>query len=82
MWSLCLHTAGKRCRRPRYISNGKADVDSVNRFGSRVRYSCTAGYMLTGSAVRVCQGDGTWSGTDPVCQMERKYQDKTTLAQH
>nr|XP_043886771.1 CUB and sushi domain-containing protein 1-like [Solea senegalensis] len=35
---------------------------------SLLRFSCEAGYSLTGSAERTCLHNGTWSGTQPFCQ--------------
>lgn len=34
---------------------------------SDVRFYCHAPYLLVGSASRVCQADGTWSGHQPAC---------------
>ena len=39
--------------------------------GSIARYSCNAGYMLSGDRTRTCQDTGMWSGTQPTCQ--RKF---------
>ena len=33
----------------------------------------TNGYTITGEGFRVCQNDGTWSGTAPTCQGEFHY---------
>nr|XP_015201270.1 PREDICTED: sushi, von Willebrand factor type A, EGF and pentraxin domain-containing protein 1 [Lepisosteus oculatus] len=35
--------------------------------GSTVIYTCNAGYELIGNAMLVCQEDGLWNGTAPVC---------------
>ncbi|XP_029281787.1 LOW QUALITY PROTEIN: CUB and sushi domain-containing protein 1-like [Cottoperca gobio] len=35
---------------------------------SLLRFSCEAGFSLIGSAERTCLHNGTWSGTQPVCQ--------------
>ena len=29
--------------------------------------TCNTGYELTGSDIRTCQSDGSWSGTDTMC---------------
>ena len=36
------------------------------------RYRCKLHYELIGNRDRVCQIDGTWSGSDPYCQSEAK----------
>uniref|UniRef100_A0AAV2LT87 CUB and Sushi multiple domains 1 n=1 Tax=Knipowitschia caucasica TaxID=637954 RepID=A0AAV2LT87_KNICA len=35
---------------------------------SLLRFSCEAGFNLIGSAERTCLHNGTWSGTQPLCQ--------------
>ena len=45
-----------------------ARVLSETTFNSVVKYSCSVHFMLSGEAVRVCQDDGTWSGTLPTCE--------------
>jgi len=42
--------------------------DGIPSFEDTCKISCAAGYILTGSDVRICQSDGTWSNTDNVCQ--------------
>ena len=46
--------------------NGMVDV-SETVLDSVATYSCNTGYTLTGDAMRTCQGDGTWSGSEPIC---------------
>uniref|UniRef100_A0A669CUG9 CUB and Sushi multiple domains 3 n=1 Tax=Oreochromis niloticus TaxID=8128 RepID=A0A669CUG9_ORENI len=36
-------------------------------FKSEVTFSCSAPYVLVGSTTRMCQEDGTWSGSQPRC---------------
>uniref|UniRef100_A0A4W6EIB6 CUB and Sushi multiple domains 3 n=1 Tax=Lates calcarifer TaxID=8187 RepID=A0A4W6EIB6_LATCA len=36
-------------------------------FKSEVMFSCSAPYVLVGSTTRMCQEDGTWSGSQPRC---------------
>jgi len=38
------------------------------RTKSLLRFSCEAGYNLVGSGERTCLHNGTWSGTQPLCQ--------------
>lgn len=38
-------------------------------FQSVAQYGCALGYsLINGSATRICQSDGVWSGTQPSCQ--------------
>ena len=45
-----------------------ARVVTGTTFSSRVTYSCSVNFMLSGEETRVCQADGTWSGTLPTCE--------------
>ena len=47
-------------------ANGNIDI-TVTTPGSTVSYSCDPGYVLEGSAMRMCQTNGVWTGSDPVC---------------
>ncbi|XP_026879255.2 CUB and sushi domain-containing protein 1 [Electrophorus electricus] len=38
------------------------------RLRSLLRFTCEAGYMLVGSSERTCLQNGSWSGTQPVCE--------------
>uniref|UniRef100_A0A8D3BTG4 CUB and sushi domain-containing protein 1-like n=1 Tax=Scophthalmus maximus TaxID=52904 RepID=A0A8D3BTG4_SCOMX len=40
---------------------------NIFSYRSDVRFYCHAPYLLVGSASRVCQADGTWSGHQPAC---------------
>uniref|UniRef100_A0A5F8H623 CUB and Sushi multiple domains 2 n=1 Tax=Monodelphis domestica TaxID=13616 RepID=A0A5F8H623_MONDO len=37
--------------------------------GSLMRFSCEPGYMLRGSSERTCHVNGSWSGTQPECEV-------------
>ena len=39
-------------------------------FGAVARYTCEAGFVLSGPAERVCRADGEWSGMAPTCETE------------
>lgn len=38
------------------------------RHKSLLRFTCEAGYTLIGSSERACLQNGSWSGTQPVCE--------------
>jgi len=52
-------------------ANGQVS-DPQTTFGSDATYSCNLSYTVSGNSVRTCQADGSWSGTEPVC--ESKWQ--------
>jgi hypothetical protein len=35
--------------------------------GNTATYACLAGYVLSGPGTRICQANGVWTGTAPVC---------------
>ena len=37
-------------------------------FGSVANYSCNNGYEIVGPSTRICQANGSWSDTDPLCK--------------
>ena len=47
-----------------------ARIFSQTTFNSIVMYTCNTNYMLSGEAMRICQADGTWSGSLPTCEGE------------
>jgi len=46
--------------------NGTVDCTG-NLFEDTCTFSCDDGFDLTGSEIRTCQSDRTWSGTQAVC---------------
>ncbi|KAJ8262625.1 hypothetical protein GJAV_G00168490 [Gymnothorax javanicus] len=54
------------CGKPRPLYNGSVSGDSFT-FGDTVIYSCLAGFQLQGDSIKVCQGDGAWSGSEVLC---------------
>ena len=61
------HRAVIDCGAPGHLSNGER-IGSTYTFGSQVRYSCNPGYELLGVERRICQADGTWTGSVPTCR--------------
>ncbi|XP_067041101.1 sushi, von Willebrand factor type A, EGF and pentraxin domain-containing protein 1-like [Acropora muricata] len=55
------------CGTPLPVTNGI--ITGTNyAYNSTITYSCVAAnFKLSGSQVRTCQADGTWSGVQPVC---------------
>lgn len=54
------------CPKPFPVHNGIIDGDSF-LFGDDISITCNIGYELIGTANRVCQPDGNWSGDAPTC---------------
>ena len=42
-------------------------ADGLTTYPNKVTFSCDEGFLLRGSAERVCQANGTWSGTQTKC---------------
>lgn len=53
------------------IDNGTFTITSpnTNGFSARVAYTCDKGFFISGPKERVCQGDGSWSGSPAVCTL-------------
>ena len=41
---------------------------SATTFPNMLEFSCDAGFILGGSAVRKCQANATWSGNAAICR--------------
>ncbi|XP_065899134.1 uncharacterized protein [Dysidea avara] len=41
--------------------------DGVLSYEDACNFTCNTGYELAGSDTRICQSDGSWSGTDALC---------------
>lgn len=55
------------CGTPPPVTNGVI-TGSDYSYNSTITYSCiAANYKLSGPLERICQADGQWSGTQPVC---------------
>ena len=42
--------------------------DGVPSYEDTCSFTCDTGYELTGNNTRICQSDGSWSGSDDVCR--------------
>ena len=58
-------------------SNGMMDCslgdDGVPSYEDTCNFTCNTGYELTGSDFRTCQSDGSWSGSNAVCNRGMLY---------
>ena len=55
------------CGAPPAINNGQIQGSDYS-YNAKITYSCiAANFKLSGSEERICQADGTWSGTQPAC---------------
>lgn len=64
--SVFMASAAKFCGDPGVPARGRREGRSFI-FKSEVTFTCSAPYMLVGSATRLCQDDSTWSGSQPRC---------------
>ena len=46
--------------------------DGVHSYEDTCSFTCNTGYELTDSTQRICQSNGSWSGTDVMCSRGRK----------
>jgi len=56
------------CGNPGVPANGKKH-SSTYQYGDSIKFECNVGYTLSGSAIRTCQNNGLWTGTQPTCQI-------------
>jgi len=42
--------------------------DGILSYEDTCSFTCNTGYQLTGNATRTCQSDGSWSGSDIMCE--------------
>ncbi|XP_021700723.1 sushi, von Willebrand factor type A, EGF and pentraxin domain-containing protein 1 [Aedes aegypti] len=71
---LCDGACGMSCIKPdrECPPVDKPSMGDVNvsgkHFGSRAVYTCPHGYHVVGLQSRLCQADGTWAGSEPICK--------------
>lgn len=61
------------CPKVTDFKNGFVNYLPDNYFGSQLIYECNSGFTLIGNKVRICEGDGWWSGNSPICLIESKF---------
>uniref|UniRef100_A0A8C5L7J8 Zona pellucida sperm-binding protein 3 receptor n=1 Tax=Jaculus jaculus TaxID=51337 RepID=A0A8C5L7J8_JACJA len=69
-WIYNVFCEKKQCRNPGELINGKVEIVTDLLFGSVIKFSCSKGYLLIGSATSQCEirGNGTdWSDSLPEC---------------
>ena len=49
--------------------SGKKEGNDYN-YGSIVKFGCSKGFVLRGSAIRRCMENGSWNGTEAICKGE------------
>ena len=50
------------------VINCSLGENEVPSYEDTCSFTCNTGYELTGSDTRICQSDGSWSGSDDVCR--------------
>ena len=61
-------TAQVSCPPPPSPAEGSVRVSGTG-VGAQATYECGVGHSLSGVATRICQANGTWSGTIPTCPL-------------
>ena len=54
------------------VSNGEVNMSSTTTYLSEAEYYCNPGYILSDNVTRSCQGNGSWSGIEPICNIVGK----------
>ena len=67
-----IHETVNRCPQLSAPVHGSLELCS-NLPGQTCLFSCDKGHVLTGSTTRTCNSDGTWTGTQPQCNGEDKF---------
>ena len=67
--SICMHYLAVDCKMLQVPFGVAVVAQNGTSFGSSIEYTCNSGLILVdGSRVRVCEADGQWSGSKPLCQ--------------
>lgn len=52
--------------------NGMLTLPGGTTYGQTAVFSCQTGYLATGPSELICESDGSWSRSPPVCQLAGK----------
>ena len=63
----------RSCGNPGTPDHGAKEGNGY-QYGQSVKFTCTTGYQLQGSATRTCQTNGQWTGTQPTCNSKQRSQ--------
>ena len=55
------------------ISNGMSSTSGNAAVGQQVTFSCSAGFLLNGTATVMCQNDGTFLPSPPSCIQSKSF---------
>ena len=50
------------------VVNCSLGDDEIPSYEDTCSFTCNTGYELNSSDTRTCQSDGSWSGSDAICQ--------------
>ena len=58
------------CLAPNNLDNGMSNCSEGQEYfyGQACHFTCNTGYNLTGSDIRICQSDGSWSRSETKCE--------------
>lgn len=50
------------------MPSNASSYGELTTYPNKVYFQCDGGFVLKGSALRVCLANGSWSGNDTVCK--------------
>ena len=65
----------KDCPSLTNITNGMVETLHGLSTGQIATYTCNPGYDIIGDLTRTCQENGSWSGSEPFCQIKGNVSD-------
>ena len=78
MWLTCSYVSFPNaeivCENLMNPLNGQVSTTTLNH-GGVATYECSVGYVIEGTATRMCEGNGTWSANAPICKSKLLWLD-------